>query len=525
MGKVLRYQKSLSKNKKPTIHIILDGWGISEQKEGNAVYLSKTPFLDKVQADFPTTRIETCCEHVGLPPEIMGNSEVGHLNMGAGRVVPQDVKTVNEAIDSGAFFANPTLLTAMSHVKQHGSKLHLVGMISDGLVHSDIRFLFALLDMCCKENIKKVYIHAITDGIDVARRSALDYIKQVKDKIKKVGCGQIVTVSGRYYAMDRAHNYDRTARAYHAMVHGIGPYEKTAEAAVERAYQYDLNDDMIEPTVISDSYVPKALVEAGDAFVFFNLRSDRTRQLSKPFVLDEFEFFDRGPQIQNLNFVGMTNFGDDLPMAIAFLENRIVNSLPETLGRIVNIPQLYIAEEEKFSHVAYFFHGGSSIQYEKEKRIMVPSKRDRSYADNPRMSAEEVTKEILADIKKGSSDFILVNYANPDMVGHTGDLKAAIKALEFIDFKVRDVVSAITKKDGNALITADHGNCEEMIDLKTKEVLRKHTTNPVPFVIIGGDQKLKNLKLNEGALGNVAPTILKVMDLEIPSEMTSPPLF
>ena len=515
----------MSKNKKtPTILIILDGWGISAQREGNAVALSKTPFLDKIQADFPTTQLQACCENVGLPPNVMGNSEVGHLNMGAGRVVPQDLKIINDAITAGTFFANPTILAALNHVRQHNSKLHLVGMISDGQVHSDIRFLYALLKLCRQNNIEKVYIHAITDGIDVPRRSAKRYLKDLEQKIKEYGCGKIVTIGGRYYAMDRSHNYDRTARAYHAMVHGIGPFEKSA-AAVDRAYQYDLNDDMIEPTVISDSYKPHALVEAGDGFIFFNLRSDRTRQLSKPFVLPDFDFFDRGPQIQNLNFVGMTNFGDDLPMAIAYLENRLVNSLPEALGRKAKISQLYIAEEEKFSHVAYFFHGGSSQQYEQEKRIMVPSKKVKSYAQLPEMSAAEVTKGIINELRDNQPEFTLVNYANPDIVGHTGDLKAAIKALEFLDGQVKTVVQEFLRQQGTVFVTADHGNCEAMIDPTTKEILRQHTTNPVPFIVISDDTKLKNIKLETGALGNIAPTVLQAMGLDIPREMTSTPLF
>jgi 2,3-bisphosphoglycerate-independent phosphoglycerate mutase len=516
----------LPKSKKtPTILIILDGWGISARREGNAVALSKTPFLDKIQADFTSTQLQACCESVGLPPNIMGNSEVGHLNMGAGRIVTQDLKIINDAIASGTFFANPTLLAALNHVRQHNSKLHLVGMISDGLVHSDIRFLYALLKMCRQNNIEKVYIHAITDGIDVSRRSAKRYLKNLEEKIKEYGCGRIVTIGGRYYAMDRSHNYDRTARAYHAMVHGIGPFEKTAAAAIDRAYQYDLNDDMIEPTVISDSYKPHALVEAGDAFIFFNLRSDRTRQLSKPFVLPDFDFFDRGPQIQNLNFVGMTNFGDDLPMAIAYLENRLVNSLPENLGRNAKISQLYISEEEKFSHVAYFFHGGSSQQYAKEKRIMVPSQKVKSYAQLPEMSAAAVTQGILQELADNQPEFTLVNYANPDIVGHTGDLKAAIRALEFLDGQVQTVVKSVLQQQGTIFVTADHGNCEEMIDPKTKEILRKHTTNPVPFIVISDNPALKNIKLESGALGNIAPTVLKTMGLEIPREMTSPPLF
>ncbi len=510
---------------KPTTLLILDGWGISSQTEGNAVYLAKTPFLSYIQENYPNTQIKTCCTEVGLPPGVMGNSEVGHLNMGAGRVVEQDVVTIQQAIESGAFYSNPALLASLEHSRQYNSKMHLVGMISDGLVHSDIRILFSLLKMCQQQKISQVYLHLITDGIDVPRRSALRYVEEINKYIKQTGVGQIVTISGRYYAMDRTHNYDRTAKAYHAMVHGIGPYEKSAKDAIERAYEYGIDDDMIEPTVISDSFQPKALVEAGDSFIFFNLRSDRTRQLSKPFVLHDFDFFDRGKHIANLNFTGMTNFGDDLPMAIAFMDNRLVNTLPETLGRIEKISQLYIAEEEKFSHVAYFFHGGSSKQYEKEDRIMVPSLHVKSHDEEPAMSAGAVTEEILDNISHNKSQFILANFANPDIIGHTGNLKATVEALEYIDARVKEICEANKKRDGITIITADHGNCEEMIDPKTKEPVRRHTTNPVPFIIVSEDSKIKNLKLKEGALGNIAPTTLQLMNYDIPSEMTSEGLF
>ncbi|MFC1618103.1 2,3-bisphosphoglycerate-independent phosphoglycerate mutase [Patescibacteria group bacterium] len=510
---------------KPTILIVLDGWGLSNQKEGNAVSAAKTPYLDFIKENYPMTELEACCEEVGLPPGVMGNSEVGHMNMGAGRVVPQDVTLINSAIESKAFFSNPALLASMEHVRQHNSKLHLVGMVSDGLVHSDIKILYALLDMCRQQEIKQVYIHAITDGIDVDKRSALNYIKELDKHIKKSGVGQIVTVTGRYYAMDRAHNYDRTAKAYHAMVHGIGPYEKTAEKAIERAYEYGINDDMIEPTVISDSYIPKALVGKGDSFIFFNLRSDRTRQLSKPFVLHKFDFFDRGKHIEDLNFTGMTNFGDDLPMAIAYMDTRLVNALPEVFGAIEKIPQLYIAEEEKFSQVAYFFHGGSSQQYDLEERIMVPSKKVKSYDELPEMSAAEVTDNILEDLAKQKSKFIMVNFANPDIVGHTGNFKATIKALEFLDPKIKAICEAATKQGGLCIVTSDHGNCEEMLDSETQVPLRKHATNPVPFILVSDDTAIKSLNLQKGILGDVAPTILKLMNYNIPKEMTSKPLY
>lgn len=505
--------------------IILDGYGLSPQTEGNAVELARTPFLHGVRQNFPMSRLQSSGENVGLPSGIMGNSEVGHLNLGAGRIVPQDVTIINQAIESGTFYDNPTLLVGLNHVQQHNSKLHLVGMISDGLVHSDIRCLFALLELAKKQNIKHVFIHAITDGIDVPRRSAIKYIRQIESYIKKTGVGQIVTIGGRYFAMDRAHNYDRTAKAYHAMVHGIGPYEKSAEVAVNRAYQYGLNDDMIEPTIISDTYLPRALVTDGDAFIFFNLRSDRTRQLTKPFVLPDFSFFDRGPQVKNLFFLGLTNFGDDLPMSIAYLPNRLINTLPEFFGRIAEVPQLYIAEEEKFSHVTYFFHGGSSKLYPLEKRMMVPSIKVRSFAEKPAMSAGLVTTQVLTGLSERKFDFILVNYANPDIVGHTGDLSATIRSLEYLDQRVKAIVDEVLRQDGLAIITADHGNCEQMIKAGKETIDRSHSLNPVPFIIISNQSKIKSLKLKDGPLGSVAPTILKILGYDPPSEMTAPLLF
>ena len=505
--------------------IILDGYGLAPRRPGNAVELARTPFLHSIRENYPMTRLQSSGESVGLPPQIMGNSEVGHLNLGAGRIVPQDVTIINQAIDAGTFFDNPTLLAALNHVKQHNSKLHLVGMISDGLVHSDIRSLFALLRLAQQQKIKQVSIHAITDGIDVPPRSALKYIQQVEDHIKKTGVGQIVSLSGRYFAMDRAHNYDRTAKAYHAMVHGIGPYEKTATAAVNRAYQYGLNDDLIEPTVISETYRPRALVTDGDAFIFFNLRSDRTRQLTKPFVLNDFNFFDRGPQVKNLFFLGLTNFGDDLPMSIAFLPNRLINTLPEFFGRVVKAPQLYIAEEEKFSHVAYFFHGGSSKPYPLEQRVMVPSVKVHSFAEKPAMSAGAVTTQILTALTTSHFDFILVNFANPDIVGHTGDLSAAIRALEYLDQRIKALVDEVMRQKGLVIITADHGNCEQMTTNGSAHVSRSHSLNPVPFIVISEDKKIKSLKLKEGPLGSVAPTLLKILGYDIPKEMTAPILF
>lgn len=510
--------KKKNRKRKPVVLMILDGWGEGKKYPGNAVKLARTPFFDALKKDFPWSRVETCCEHVGLPKGLMGNSEVGHMNMGAGRVVEQELVVINNAIKSGVFFQNATLLASIQHAKSQRSTLHLVGILSDGRVHGDIKHLFALLKLCKRQGLKKVSIHAITDGRDVPPKSALKYIKALKRKIKTYGVGKIATVSGRYYAMDRAHHYDRTKKVYDAIVAGKGLHAKSAEEAVSSAYAKGLNDYNLIPTVVGDPKKKELLVDDGDAFIFYNLRSDRTRQLTKPFVLPTFDFFRRNIRVNNLYFTGMTSFGDDLPMSIAFPSAHVHNSIPDYLEEMKNIRHMYIAEEEKFAPVAFFFHGGRAILAKNEKRVMIKSLDVKSYALAPEMSAKKITKKVLDSMKnKHFPDLTVMNYANPDMLGHTGNIPAAVKSLEFLDKEIKKIVRKVIKKKGDVLITADHGNIEEML-YSDGSPQTKHSTNPVPAILVQSRKTYKEMK--NGILGDVAPTILKLMKLEKPAEMT-----
>lgn len=508
-------------NNKLIVLIILDGWGTSVVREGNAVYFAKTPTFDKLWEHYLHSYLITHGKSVGLPQGLMGNSEVGHMNMGAGRIVQQDLTTINEAIEDRTFFQNPALIAAIQHVKNHNSKLHLIGLLSDGGVHSDIRHLYALLELAKKKGLKRAYIHGITDGQDTYRKSAIRYIESLNREIEKIGVGEIVSITGRYYSMDRVHNWRRIKKVYDMMVFGKHKRKaKSAERLIEKCYSDNITDEFIPPSIILKNSKPKALIKRNDAIIFFNLRSDRARQLTKPFVLDNFKFFYRGPKIKNLFFVGMTNFGDDLPMSIAFTEPILKNALPEVISR-AGLTQLYISEEEKFAHVAYFFHGGTSIPFKGEKRIMIPSLDIKTYDLDPRMSAGPVTKEVLNKIKNNNTNFILMNYANPDMLGHTGNLKAAVKGLEFVDKCLAKVIKEILKRNGEAIVTADHGNVEEMIDLGSKEIDTKHSRNPVPFIIVSKKgAKKKNLYIKEGILADISPTILDLMNVKKPKEMT-----
>lgn len=505
----------MSRKNTPLVLVILDGWGMALPSKGNAISLSKTPCFDFLWKKYSHTRLAASGEAVGLPRGADGNSEVGHMNMGAGRIVTQDVVRINECIENGSFFQNSTLLSAIHYAQIHNSDLHLMGLFSDGLVHSDIKHLKVLLELCKKEKVSKVYIHGFLDGRDTPPKSALKYIDQVEKWIKEFGVGKIVSVCGRYYAMDRAHKWDRTQKVFNMMIHGKDKQARSAREAVEQAYKQGITDEFIEPTFILYDH-QKTTVQDNDAIIFFNLRSDRARQMTKPYVLDDFKFFDRGKMPKNIFFVGLTNFGDDLPMLTAFPEHRISKALPETLSKISHYRQLYVAEEEKFGPVAYFFHGGFSIPFENENRIMIKSKNVATYDLTPEMSAGEINQAVLQNIKK--YDFIVMNYANPDMLGHTGNIKAAIIGLEFVDKCLAKIIDATMKENGTIIVTADHGNVEEMIDPETGEVDTEHSTNPVPFIIVSS--KFKKKELPEGILGDVAPTVLDIMDQSMPKDMT-----
>ena len=509
----------MSKKKKtPTVLVILDGWGMALPSKGNAVALARTPCFDSIWENYSRTLLQASGEAVGLPHGIMGNSELGHMNLGAGRIVPSDLVKIDRAIADGDFFQNPTLLSATRYVLAHKSNLHLMGLLSDGKVHSSMDHLFALLKLAKKEKVKNVYIHVFTDGRDTSPQSALKYVSDLEKQIKKLKTGKIVSISGRYYAMDRAHKWNRTKKVFDMMIHGKDKKAHSAKEAIEESYKKGKSDEFIEPTFILYNH-QRITIQNNDAIIFFNLRSDRARQLTKPFVLDNFNFFKRGKVPENIFFVGLTSFGDDLPMMTAFPESRIEMNLAEALSQKPRLKQLYITEEEKFGPLAFFFHGGFSIPFVREKKVMIKSKKVATYDLYPKMSAKEITDYILKNFSK--YDFIGVNYANPDMLGHTGNIPAAVKGLEFTDKCLAKVIDKTLKKEGNIIVTADHGNVEEMIDLETGKVDTKHSTNPVPFILVGKRfKRQRKKKLREGILGEVAPTILEIMDIPQPEKMT-----
>lgn len=515
------------KLKEPYILIILDGWGIAPPSKGNAITQAETPNMDEFWTDFPHTKLCATGKCVGLSLNEMGGSEAGHLNLGAGRIIKQDSEYISEAIEDGTFFKNPVLIKALDHVKVHKSKLHLMGLLSSkDSPHSDPTHLAALLTLAKNNNLKKIYLHLFTDGRDTLPRSALKYLKKLKTTLKKIGVGEIASICGRYYAMDRTKNWARLHRAYQAIADGLangeGGKEKkviAAEEAIKEAYEEGLKDEFILPTVIVDKKgIPLAKVETNDSVVFFNLRSDRARQFSKLFVLEKVDGIKRKfPKPLNLFFVALTDFGPDLPIKTAFPSRRIKKPLPLVLK---NLKQLYITETEKYAHITYFFNGGSSCPLAGEKRICIPSPMVSSYDQIPEMSAKEITRVVIKNIKENICDFITINFANGDMVGHTGNLAAAIKAVEFVDKCIGKITDAVLRKNGVVFITADHGNADEMIDPKTGKALTMHSKNPVPFIIINGQTSRKFSLRKKGILGDLAPTILEVMGIEKPREMT-----
>lgn len=500
---------------KPVILLILDGWGIAPAWTGNAIFQAKTPNFNFLSKNMPFGIIAASGTAVGLPPEEPGNSEAGHLNLGAGRVVHQDVGHISRLIEDGSFFKNKVLLKAISHVKTNRSRLHLLGLLSDGGVHSHISHLFALLKLCQKENLKDVAIHVFTDGRDSPPDKALSYLSQLQRKINELGVGFIATICGRYYAMDRDKRYLRTEKAYRAIAEGVGQGAKTAIAAVSQAYRSGLTDEFILPTVVKP-----APVNDHDAIIFFNVRGDRARQLTFAFCLPNFRPF-RVKKIKNLFFVTFTWYGDYIPnTSFAFSPEKI----EEPLARVISehdLAQFHIAETEKYAHVTYFFNGQREAPFPKEERLMIPSPKVATYDLKPEMSAEAVTNELLNRISSKKYAFILVNYANPDMVGHTGNLKAAIKAIEVVDKMLGRVVSKARETESYLLVTADHGNAEQLVNPKTGEPDTEHTTNPVPFILVPPPSIQHHYSIRKGGvLADVAPTILQLLQINQPKMMT-----
>ncbi|MBE5805651.1 MAG: 2,3-bisphosphoglycerate-independent phosphoglycerate mutase [Clostridiales bacterium] len=501
-------------NDKLTMLMILDGFGNNSNEKGNAVKLANTPNIDKLMKTCPTTKINTSGLAVGLPEGQMGNSEVGHTNIGAGRVVYQELTRITKSIEDGDFFSVPEFVKAIENCKKNNSKLHIMGLVSDGGVHSHIRHLFGLLELAKRKDLEEVYVHCFLDGRDTPPASAENYIMQLEDKMNEKQIGKIASISGRFYAMDRDSRWQRVNKTYDALVNGIGEKSNSAITAIESSYQKEIFDEFVEPTIICNGDEPIATIGKKDSVIFFNFRPDRARQITRTLVDDKFSEFET--KKLDLCFVCMTQYDETIPnVNVAFKPTTLENTFGEYVSK-KGLNQLRIAETEKYAHVTFFFNGGEEKQYKGEDRILIPSPKVETYDLKPEMSAYEVTEKVIEAIQSKKYSSIILNYANPDMVGHTGNLDAAIKAIEVIDECVGKVIDELNKVDGVALITADHGNSEQMIDYKTGEPHTAHTTNTVPLILTG----IENVKLTTGCLADLAPTMLDIMGLEKPEQMT-----
>lgn len=497
--------------KKPLMLMILDGFGIAKSSNANAISCANKPNLDRIFKQNPITKLEASGLAVGLPEGQMGNSEVGHTNIGSGRIVYQDLTRITKSIHDGEFFKNPVINNAINKAIENNSSLHIMGLLSTGGVHSHINHLYALLKLAKAKNLNKVYIHAFMDGRDVAPKSGIDFICDLEEKIKDIGVGKIATVMGRYYAMDRDKRYDRVKKAYAAMVYQEGLRANSSKEAVENSYNKDITDEFIEPTVIYGA----EKISKDDSIIFYNFRPDRAREITRAFVDENFEGFERKFGKFNLNYVCMTEYDETIKgVEIAFKPEELHNTFGEFIAEN-NLSQLRIAETEKYAHVTFFFNGGLEKPYKNEDRILVPSPKVATYDMQPEMSAPEVTEKVLEAIKSDKYDVIILNYANCDMVGHTGVFEAAVKAVEAVDEGVGKVEKEILKKDGVLLITADHGNADKMIDENNKP-FTAHTTNLVPFCVVNYNCNLKE----SGKLADIAPTMLEILGLDQPVEMT-----
>ena len=505
-------------SKKPTVLMILDGYGLNDKCEHNAVCEAKTPIMDQLMSQCPYVKGQASGLAVGLPDGQMGNSEVGHLNMGAGRVVYQELTRITKAIQDGDFFENEELVKAVENAKANNSALHLFGLLSDGGVHSHITHVFGLLELAKRKGLEKVYVHCFLDGRDTPPASGKSYVEQLQAKMDEIGVGEIGVISGRYYAMDRDNRWDRVELAYKALTKGEGVEGTDAAEAVQASYDAEKTDEFVLPTVLQKDGKPVATIQDKDSVIFFNFRPDRARELTRTFCDDSFDGFDRGDRIKT-TFVCFKDYDESIPnKLIAFEKEEIQNTFGEYLAANGK-KQLRLAETEKYAHVTFFFNGGVEEPNIDEARLLVNSPKDvATYDLKPEMSAPEVGMDLVEAIKSDKYDVIIINFANPDMVGHTGVIPAAVKAVERVDSLVGDAVQAIKDVDGVLFICADHGNAEKMIDYETGKPHTAHTTNPVPFILVNADP---SYKLREGGcLADIAPTLLEIMGLPQPKEMT-----
>lgn len=504
-------------SKKPTVLMILDGFGLNEKIEGNAVANAKKPNIDALMRDYPFVEGNASGLAVGLPDGQMGNSEVGHLNMGAGRIVYQELTRITKEIEDGDFFRNEALLKGMKNVKDNGSALHLYGLLSDGGVHSHNTHLYGLLEMAKREGITKVYVHCFLDGRDTAPTSGKGFVEALEAKMAEIGVGEIATINGRYYAMDRDNRWDRVEKAYRAMTEGVGETADSAEAAMEATYAKDVNDEFVVPVVIQKNGAPVATIQDKDTIIFFNFRPDRAREITRAFCADDFDGFDRGVR-KDVTYICFTEYDVTIPNKdVAFHKVELKNTFGQFLADNGKT-QARIAETEKYAHVTFFFNGGVEEPNPGEDRILVNSPKVATYDLQPQMSAYEVCDRLVEAIKSDKYDVIIINFANPDMVGHTGVQNAAILAIEAVDECVGKAVAALKEVNGQMFLCADHGNAEQLVDYETGAPFTAHTINPVPFILINADP---SYGLREGGcLADIAPTLIELMGMEQPAEMT-----
>ncbi len=505
------------RDQRPVVLVVLDGWGVNPRKEGNAILQASTPNMDTLAQRYPSTTISISGLDVGLPEGQMGNSEVGHMHLGSGRVIYQDLTLIHRAVDDGSFFSNPGLLGALRAAKQTRGRLHLMGLLGDGGVHSHQRHLEALIELGCKDKIGPIFLHLFLDGRDTPPTSGEHFLLDLEEKVKRTPGVQIATLSGRYYAMDRDKRWERTEKAYLALTEGAGVQATSPLESVRKSYQDGITDEFVLPTVMQGCH-PQGMVRDGDAVIFFNFRADRARQMTRAFIEQDFKEFPRKRRISLSCFVTMTEYDRTFDLPVAFPSRELKNILGEIASR-QGMHQLRIAETEKYAHVTYFFNGGEERKFPLEDRILIPSTKEvPTYDLKPEMSAYEITEALVRQIKEQHHGLVVLNYANADMVGHTGNFKATIRACEVVDNCVGKVVQATLEKEGRVIITGDHGNAEQMIDYETGDIHTAHTSNPVPLIL--ADEELKSHRLNAGTAIDVAPTILRLFGIPQPEEMT-----